>query len=91
MKTGCEENDFVEVAARFRRGKKMDAAIFKKLANRYQEKGLTLKELTQPSIASQNAGRKYQLVKRGKVLKILDPAELLEDARKRGIVRTDFG
>lgn len=68
----------------------MDAEIFKKLVRRYQEKGLILREPLRPHNAYQDPERKYQLVKHGKIVRTLNPAELLEDARKRGIIKTEF-
>ena len=66
----------------------MNAEIFEKLAKRYREKGFVLQRSAPAEAFRPYVPPKYSLVKDHKVLKTLNAAELLEDAKKRGIIRT---
>lgn len=66
----------------------MNAEIFEKLAKRYREKGFVLQISAPAEAVLSYVPPKYLLVKDGKVLKTLNATELLEDVKKRGLIRT---
>ena len=66
----------------------MNAEIFEKLAKRYKEKGFVLQTSSPAEAVYSYVPPKYTLIKGGKVLRTLNAAELLEDAKKRGCIRS---